>query len=127
MSEFTVRTSDSVYSYDVADSAECKTANISFGIENNNVKSDTQGFLRKIQQGNTRINAKVILADSKARFESIIFPMLTYQDDLVCVFDRNIPLRTSDTANMVMEGYRVLQEFDDANAYEVELELTEVL
>jgi len=126
MAEFIIRTSDNVYSYNSLESEECKTVNVTFEIENNNVKSDTQGFLRKVQIGEKRIKAVVTLVDSKVRIENNLYPMLTYADDVVCTFDRNIPLRYSNSGIFVIEDIKILQELPD-EVHEISIELTEVI
>ncbi len=127
MAEFTIETSDSTYSYDVLDSVQDKTADISFSIQDNSVFSNTQGFQIKKQAGAKRIKARVTILDSKSRIETNIFPMIDYPDSVSCTFDRLIPLRDSSTATMVLEKVNIKKEFDNADNYEIELMLMEVI
>jgi len=125
MAEFTIETTDSVYSYDVSQSTG-KTANISFEIDDNASFSDTQGYLRKKQIGDKRVKAKVTLVDTKTRIENNIYPMIDYQSNVNCTFDRNIPLQNDATATFVLEKVRLIQELA-GNEHEIELNLTEVI
>ena len=126
MAEFTMRTSDSVYSYDAASGEENTTANIIFELENNNVSADTQGYLRKLQQGANRVRARVTLALSQTEYEETFAPMLVYPDYCVVSFDRNIPLRNETAGNFVFEDMKIKQELSGP-AYEVELILVEII
>ena len=127
MTQFTIATEDAVYSYDSTESVEAKTVTIRYNLDDNASFSNTQGYLRKKQIGNKRVKARVILSDSKSRFESLIFPMIDYQDNVSCTFDRNIPFRATATMTMVLEKVNILQEFDNGTAEEIELILTEVI
>lgn len=126
MSEFIIRTADSVYTYDVSDSTEAKSADISFTYEANLQESDTQGFLVKHQKGKYRIVANVAMVDSKARFEQYLLPQWQYPSYLVATFDRNLPAKSVAYGNFLMRDYKIAREFG-GGIYEVEITLVEVL
>ena len=98
-----------------------------FILQNNNIKADTQGFLRKIQVGYNRIQAVSTIKGTKADLEANMFPMLTYSLPVTVTFDRNILTKTISYMTCVIEGMRLLQEFDNGNEQEYEIILTEVL
>ncbi|HUV84351.1 MAG TPA: hypothetical protein VMV86_01515 [Methanosarcinales archaeon] len=121
-----LETIDSVYSF-------TPDNNVSFGIvdkfvtENNNKKSDTQGFMRKIQVGDTRIKCQATFTGTKSQIENNIYPMLTYPFSVNITFDRNIPTKTVATMNAVIEDYELSQEFKDGDEQEISIVFTEVL
>lgn len=127
MSELIITTSDSVYTYSLAASQGDPVADISFEYDSNIKTSDTQGFLRKVQKGRYRIRATVTIMDTKARLEAAVLPMWQYPQTVNVTFDRNIPGKSTDTGEFVMESYKILQEFDGGTMQEIELQFTEVL
>lgn len=126
MAEFIIATSDGTYSWNADDGDENNTVNIRFDPENNNAFADTQGFMRKKQEGYSRAKAKVKVALSRTEYEDIFAPMLVYPDYCEVTFDRNIPLRGTATGDFVFESMKVVQELAGP-VYEVELVLTEII
>jgi hypothetical protein len=123
MSEFVIRTNDNVYSY-----TSTIPVGIVFQITNNITKSDTQGFYRKVQKGQDRYSVDVILKVNADDLEDIFIPMLNYNDDVYCTFDRNIPGRNSDSGTFAFEDLQIKQEFNGTDwEYEIVLKLTEVI
>ena len=120
---FTMTSSDGTYTL-----SNPKSMSVSFNIENNNVKANTQGFLRKVQIGKQRVTASVTLVDTKANIEANLIPQLVYPDDVSVTFDRNIVTKSTATATFVIENIRYLQELGYNGAdQEVEINLTEVI
>ena len=125
--QFTITSSDSAYSWVAENGEESNTANIKFTAQNNNVSADTQGYMRKVQQGDNRVSAKVKLSLSIDEYEDTFLLMLIYPDYCIVTFDRNIPGKGSTSGNFVFEDMKIVQEFDDGDAVEVELLLTEII
>ena len=80
MAEFIISTSDGTYTWDAATGDENNTVNSKFELENNNDLSDTQGYMRKKQEGYNRVKATVIVALSREEYEDTFAPMLVYPD-----------------------------------------------
>lgn len=95
--------------------------------QNNNVKSDTQGFMRKVQIGDTRVVIECTAKGTKAEIETTLLLMLTYPLTCQVTLDRNIMTKSVSSMECVIDDYEVIQEFDDGNEYEVKLILIEVL
>ena len=125
--QFSMYSSDSVYSWVAEDGEESNTANIKFTAQNNNVSADTQGYMRKVQQGDNRVSAKVKLSLSIDEYEDTFLLMLIYPDYYIVTFDRNIPGNDTTVGNFVFEDMKLVQEFDDGDNVEVELLLTEII
>ena len=121
---FAIETLDGAHTYEVPNG---KTAGVQFKIQNNNRKSDTQGYLRKVQTGKYRVQAKVTFVDTKTRIEEYILPMLIYPDSVKCTFDRKIPTRNLYTGTFVLEDWTLEQEFGDDDDQEITIVLTEVV
>ncbi len=104
----------------------------SFIPETNNQNSDTQGFLRKSQKGKIRNRALVKIECTNSAFDNTIAPMLVYPADVNVAFERNIPLRNTNTGRFTFENAEPSQEdlqFESSNqgTGEFILEFVEVL
>lgn len=128
MANFTISTTDSKYTYT---SRNNTPATVSQKLVNNNSKSNTQGFLRKVQVGRYRAEMSVSVDDSKTNIETNLLPMLTYPVSVTVTIDRNILGRNSKSAEFVIEDYDIPDELggsDDDNAdMIVMLKLIEVI
>jgi hypothetical protein len=125
-STLTLATEDGAYTY-TNDMVNDKYHDALFRIENNNKKTNTQGYLIKVQKGDRRIRATVDLADTAENLEANLFPMLTYQATLNCTFDRNILTRGTNTGKFELTDMELLQEFENGTILEIKLTLTEVI
>jgi hypothetical protein len=123
---FTITTTDSAYTY-TADNATGQEVIERWAIQNNNKTSDTQGFLRKTEKGDTRVAVVMSLTDAKTTLETNVLPMLTYPTNVSCTFNRNIPGKTTNSGTFTFEDYSIVQEFDDGSDMEIEIKLTEVI
>ena len=121
--QFSIETTDGVYSYSNTD----QPGQIRFTLQNNNQFSDTQGYLRKTQKGQTRIRANILLGVTRAQYEDTFIPMFKYNDNVEVTFERNIPGNDSSSGVFVFENLRITREFDNGNNYEIELILTEII
>ena len=127
MSNMAIDTVDGQYTY---------TSNPQYGypdfkwkVINNNKVSDTQGFLRKVEKGDSRIAVEIYITDTKANIEANLYPMLTYPSNINVTFDRTIPTKTTSTATFTFEDYEIKDEFTDGGVlqYLVTIKITEVL
>ena len=121
---FSMVTADAVYSYTNSFGPD-KNQAVSFQIRNNMKRADTQNYLPKVQKGNHRIVAKVILADSEDNFEANVYPLQTHPSDLTVTFDRNIPTRSTTVGTFVLVDLVIIKEFDDGVNKEIEITLIE--
>ena len=121
-----LRSSDSVYIFTPNFSTSFLDIDKMY-IENNNQKSDTQGFLRKIQIGDNRVVIECTAKGTKTEIESNLLPQLTYPLTCFVTLDRTIMTKSVMTMECVIDDYFVEQEFDDGNEYEVKIKLIEVL
>jgi len=123
---FIITTVDDFYTYTALTSDGGAVVD-EWEIENDNKKSNTQGFMRKVEKGRTRAKARVSIADSKSNLESVVLKMLTYPANVAVTFPRNIPGKTTNVGEFVMEDYKIVREFNDGNDQEIIIILTEVL
>lgn len=122
----TLTTTDSAYTY-TALTSDGGDVIESWQIKNNNKASDTQGFLRKVEKGDIRVECIVSLADSKTNLEANVLPMLTYPTNVNVTFNRNILGKSTATGEFTIEDYTIENEFNDGNSMEIRIKLVEVL
>ena len=122
---FIITTLDSEYTYTALTSNGGEVIE-QWDIKNNNKESDTQGFLHKVEKGETRVETLVSLTDSKANLIPIL-TMLTYPSNVNVTFNRNILGKTTNQGEFTMSDLSVKQEFNDGNDMEIVIKLIEVL
>ena len=121
MSEFIIRTIDNAYSY-----TSSLPVGVVFDAKVNVKTGDTQGYLRKVNKGKMRYDAKVVLKVTEDEYTNTFLPMLEYSDDVYCTFDRKIPTRGIASGTFTLEDIKLVQEFTQTE-FEIELSLVEVL
>ena len=123
MAEFIIETVDAAYTY-----TSTIPAGFRFEPEMNKRTANTQGNLRKVQKGDSRMRTTVVVKVSQADYEDTIIPMWEYSEDVNVTFDRNIPGRGTDTGRFTFEDLKILREFNESGyEYEIQLNLVEVL
>lgn len=120
--EFQVKTTDDVYTY----TSTSRTASFRFEIQTNNKTADTQGYLRKIQKGASRVRAIVDHEFSQNDYENTMIPMLTYPSNVRLSADRNIPGTNSTGAEFTFESMKIVRELEGPE-YGIEMTFVEVL
>lgn len=123
---FIMTTTDSSYTY-TALTSDGGDVIEQWQIKNNNKTADTQGFLRKVEKGEIRVECIVSLADSKTNLEASVLPMLTYPTNVNVTFNRNILSKSTNSGEFTIEDYTVEREFNDGNDMEIRIKLVEVL
>jgi len=126
MTNYDIRTQDGAYVFTAIHPGKTK-----FALQTNNKFSNTQGYLRKKQGGKNRVQAVTLIDCTRGALENTIAPMIVYPDEVTVIFDRNIPLRGTNTGNFVFEKYKITQGFDtdggDSAQGELEITVTEVI
>lgn len=126
MANFKIETSDGVYSYQSPSPGQTK-----FPMDNNNKFADTQGFLRKKQNGQNRMRSETLIEVSRGTYENTIAPMLIYGDTVEITHERNIPLRGTNIGTFVLESAPITKAFDsdggDDGMGEMKIVATEVI
>jgi hypothetical protein len=126
MPDFSIESEDAVYSWD-SDDAINKTASVIFQDESNNSFSDTQGFLRKKQIGQSRNTAIMSMVVSQSDYEDIFIPGLTHDSNWTIKFDRLIPSTGTSTGTFSYEDLRTSRDdLADGNT-SIEIFLREVI
>jgi len=120
---FDIETTDAEYSYTAVTGQDVIS---NWTIKNNNKTSETQGYLIKVEKGDTRSEAIVSLTDTKTNLESNVLPMLTYPTNVSVTFDRNIPGRSTSSGTFAFSDYVIKQEFPN-DEQEIEIKLIEVI
>ncbi len=123
---FIITTIDSAYTY-TALTTDGGDVIEQWQIKNNNKASDTQGFLRKVEKGDTRIESIVSLTDSKTNLETNVLPMLTYPTNVTVTFNRNILGKTTNVGTFTIEDLTVVNEFNNGADMEITIKLVEVV
>lgn len=122
---FTITTTDSQYTYTALTNNGGEAID-EWQIKNNNKVSDTQGFLRKVEKGDTRVECLVSLTDTKTNLETNVIPMLTYPTNVNVTFDRNILGKTTNTGEFTFEDLTVRDEFPN-DEMQIQIKLVEVI
>lgn len=126
MANFKIQSTDGVYVFQSSSPGKTK-----FPMENNNRFADTQGFLKKKQNGQNRMSSSTLIEVSRGTYENTIAPMLVYGDTVTITFERNIPLRGTNVGIFVFEKASITKEFDsdggDASMGEMRVIATEVI
>jgi hypothetical protein len=121
---FSSITTDSQYTYTAPTDAEVIKE---WKIRNNNKVSDTQGFLVKVEKGQTRVELIMSIADTKANLDTYLLPQLTYPSNVTLTLNRNIPSKSTNTGTFAVVDYVLVNEFNDGTEQEVEVKYVEVL
>ena len=116
--EFKIRTIDNAYSY-----TSTIPVGISMDMGNNSGKSDTQGFLRKVQKGQNRYSIEIVMKITDKILQNTMIPMLDYNDDVYIVLDRNMPGRGTTDGTFTFEDLKILQEFYSGGSWEYEIKM----
>ena len=120
---FTMSTTDSEYSYTARTSGGGAVIN-RWKLGNNNKTSDTQGYLRKVEKGDTRVECLVSLTDTKDNLETNVIPMLTYPTNVNVTFPRTILSKSTNTGTFAFEDLEITEEFpDEGNGEEMEIQI----
>ena len=123
---FIITTTDNQFTY-TALTSDGGAVIESWQIKNNNKASNTQGFLRKIEKGDIRVECVISLTDFKANLEANVLPMLTFPANVTVTFNRNIPGKITKTGIFTMEDYTIKREFNNGAEMEIDIKLVEVI
>lgn len=122
---FTITTIDDEFTYTATSDKEVIDQWV---IKNNNKTSTTQGYLIKIEKGETRVESLVSLTDTKLNLETNLIPMLTYPANVTVTFNRNILGKQTKTGTFAFADLKIQNEFDNgAEEMEVQIKLIEVI
>ena len=122
---FNIASTDGQYEFKAESPGQTK-----FTFQSNNRFADTQGYLRKKQEGAYRIQAETKIQVTRETYENTIAPLIIYPDDVIIKFERFIPTRGTATGRFVFEKADFTQAFDskDDNAYgEMNIVATEII
>lgn len=121
MANFTITTTDSLYTYATA------APDVKFKKQNNNKTSNTQGFLIKVQKGEARISATVEITAPATALNDNIYPMETHPYPVNVSFEENIPTRSTNIGKFALTGIDLVRQFENGLSASVKLNLVEII
>lgn len=124
---FICTTTDSEYSYTAPTDSSGGNVIKEWQVKNNNKVSSTQGFVVKVEKGESRVEMIVSVCDSKTNLDTNLFPQLTYPTNVDVTLNRNIPTKTTNIATFAIVDYQIVNEFNNGEEQEVEIKFIEVL
>ena len=123
----TLTTVDGLYTYTNTLSHTGVSHVVRYRVTDNFKKADTQGYLVKIQKGEVRVDADVVITDTETNIINSFEPLFTHNTDVTVTFPRNIPLLGSATGRFAIYNISFDGEELPGSLFQYSFRLTQVL